>query len=61
MDTVDIINNRCYSCLLEIILTKAQPHHIVYVQTMPHDSANDVRFIRENKSPEGKGVETLKR
>ena len=26
---------------------------------MPHDSANDVKFMRENKSPEGKNVEIL--
>ena len=35
------------------------PHHNVYVQTMSHDSANDVKFIRENKSPEEKSVESL--
>ena len=60
MHTVDIINDRCYF-LMEIILTKANPpsHHSVYGQTMSHDSANDVKFIRQNKSPEGKIVQSV--
>ena len=37
------------------------PHFYVHVQPRSHDSANDniVKFIRENKSPEGKSVEIL--
>ena len=37
------------------------PHIYVHVQPRFHNSANDntVKFIRENKSPEGKSVEIL--
>ena len=47
----------------DIILTKPEPYPHIYVHVKPrsHDSANDntVKFIRENKSPEGKSVEIL--
>ena len=58
MKTVDIINDRCYFFGNHFDQSPT-PHHSVFVQTTSHDSANDVKFIRENKSPEGKSVEFL--
>ena len=62
-NTVHIINDRCYFFYPEIILTNPEPYPHIYVHVQPrtHDSANAniAKFIRENKSAEGKSVEFL--
>ena len=45
--------------MFDYLIPTLYPYCIVYVYPRSHGSAsdNDVKFIRENKSPEGKSVE----
>ena len=47
--------------MFDYLILTLYPYCIVYVYPRSHGSAsdNDVKFIRENKSPEGKSVEIL--